>query len=283
MARDNKQVFRFVQTAQANGSNQLLVQNYAASASVLSSGASFSFSAAATASSWSQGVSQTLNRAGFRTTNADQSIVVSGETSALLNDPALWGNLNTAERYCHVIIQPYGAILGTTRFEVFVEGASDSGTGTAGTDWSAISNSVPLPINATYTAPSALVISNGIGTLAAHGFQVGDVLVTRAAATNLAIAQPIYVVSVSSTSTSTFTVSKTPYGPIDTTISASSSVFDKCVSRRLLAIPIGPNPKPFVRLVVRALPNSGTTPSTNTGVVIDSAYLTMGRDCAALI
>jgi hypothetical protein len=281
MARDNKQVFRFVQTAQANGSNQLLVQNYAASASVLSSGASFSFSAAATASSWSQGVSQTLNRAGFRTTNADQSIVVSGETSATLNDPALWGNLNGAERYCHVVISPYGAILGTTRFEIFVEGASDSGTGTAGTDWSAISTSVPLPINATYTAPSALVISSGIGTLASHGFQVGDILVTRAAATNLAIAQPIYVVSV--TNTSTFTVSKTPYGPIDTTISASSSVFDKCVSRRLLAIPMGPNPKPWIRLVVRALPNSSVTPSTNTGVVIDSAYLTMGRDCAALI
>ena len=282
MARDAKQVFRFVQTAQNNGTNQLLVQNYAGSTTVASNGASFSFSAAATSGSWSQGVSQTINRGGFRTIVGDQTNIVTGETNGIANDPALWGNLNGAERYCRVVVAPYGAILSTTRFEVFVEGASDSGTGTAGSDWSAISGSIPLPVNAGYLPPSAFTIASGIGTLAGHGFEVGDILVPRAAGTNLLIAQPLYVVAV--TSSSTFTVSRTPYSNItDTAVSATSATFDRCRPRRVLALPLTPNPKPWVRLVVRAIPNSGVTPSTNTGCVIDSAYLTMGRDCAALI
>lgn len=282
MARDNKQVFRFVQTVQNNNNNQLLVQNQSASGSIQTQGATFVFGAAGAAGLWAQGVSTTLNRAGFRTVIADQTNIVSGETNGTLNDPALFGNTNGFERYCHVMVAPFGVIPTTVRWEVFVEGASDAGNGTAGTDWSAISSSIPLPVNATYTATSAFAIASGVGTLANHGFEVGDILLPRAAGTNIAIYQPMYVVAIPTTST--FHVSKTPgSGIIDTTISVTSAVHDRARPRRVLAIPISPNPKPWVRVVVRAIPSgNATTPAVNTGVVIDSAYLTMGRDSASL-
>lgn len=282
MARDARQVFRFVQTAQNNNNMQLLVQNQNASTTIPTQGATFAFGAAGTGGFWAQGVSNTINRAGFRTTVADQTNLITGETSGILNDPALFGNLNGAERYCHVVVAPFGAIPTTVRWEVLVEGASDAGNGTAGTDWSAISASIPLPVNTGYTATSAFAIASGVGTLANHGFEVGDILLPRAAGTNIAIYQPMYVVAIPTLNT--FHVSKTPgSGIIDTTISVSSAAHDRARPRRVLAIPLTPNPKPWARVVVRALPANNTiTPAINTGVVIDSAFLTMGRDCAAL-
>lgn len=281
MARDAKQVFRFVQTVQNNTNNQLLVQNQNASGSIVTQGAVFVFGAAGASGVWSQGTSNTLNRAGFRTTVADQTNLVSGETNGILNDPALFGNLNGAERYCHVVVAPFGAIPTTVRWEVLVEGASDTGNGTAGTDWSAISSSIPLPVNTGYLATSAFAVVNGVGTLTNHGFEVGDILLPRAAGTNIAIYQPMYVVA--TPNVNTFWVSKTPgSGIIDTTISVTSAAHDRARPRRVLAIPIAPNPKPWARVVVRAIPTGAVTPAINTGIVIDSAFLTMGRDCAAL-
>lgn len=282
MARDAKQVFRFVQTAQVNNNNQLLVQNQNASTTIATQGATFTFGAVGTAGLWAQGISTTLNRAGFRTVIADQTNMVTGETNGIPNDPALFGNTNGFERYCHVVIAPFGAIPSIMRWEVYVEGASDSGVGTAGNDWTAISSSIPVPTNTGYLPTSAFAVVNGVGTLNAHGFEVGDILLPRAAGTNIAIYQPMYVVA--TPTINTFNVSKTPgSGIIDTTISVSSAVHDRPRQRRVLAIPISPNPKPWVRVVVRAIPNgSVTVPAINTGVVIDSAYLTMGRDCASL-
>lgn len=281
MARDGKQVFRFLTVAQANGSNQLNVVSYNNSASVNSTGAVIAFTANGVSGSWSQGVSNTINRSGFRTTNADQTLIVSGETSAILNDPALFGNLNGAERYCHVTVAPYGAHVAAVRFEVLVEGASDSGTGTTGTDWSAISSSIPIPVPTAGALTSTVTIASGIGTLAAHGFEVGQILIPQAGGTNLALGQPVFVTSI--LSSSTFGVSKTPYSMVtDTTVSTGSIVFSRPNTRRVLAIPLCANPKPWVRVVVRAIPNSGTVPQAHTGVLVDNAFLTMGRDCAAL-
>jgi len=255
MARDGKQVLRFLTVAQANGSNQLQVTNYGASTTVLSSGATMGFVSTGVSGSWSQGVSNTLNRAGFRNTNADQTIVVSGETSAILNDPALFANTNGAERYCHVTVAPYGAHVAAVRFEVLVEGASDTGLGAASTDWSAISSAIPIPVNGGTT--KTVVFSNGQGTLATHGLNIGDILIPRAAGGGFSNVQ-------------------------DTTITQASATYDVCHQRRVLAIPIAPNPKPWVRVIVRAIPNSGTTPAANVGVLVDNAFLTMGRDSASL-
>ena len=281
MARDGKQVFKFLTVAQANASNQLNVVSYNNSASVVSTGAVIAFTAVGSAGIWSQGVSTTINRAGFRTTNADQTLIVSGETSAILNDPALFGNLNGAERYCHVTVAPFGAHVGTVRFEMLVEGASDSGTGTAGTDWSAISSSIPIPVPTAGALTSTVTIASGIGTLAAHGFEVGQILIPQTAGTNIALGQPVFVTSI--LSPSTFGVSKTPFSMVtDTTVSTGSIVFSRPNTRRVLAIPIAANPKPWVRVVVRAIPTGTATPAASIGVLVDNVFLAMGRDCAAL-
>lgn len=280
MARDSKQVFRFLQVAQNNGNSQLNVMNYNNSASVQATGAAIGFNGTGAANMWAVGASTTINRAGFRTTVADQTNIISGETSGILNDPALFGNLNGTERYCHVTVAPFGAHLATVRFEITVEGASDTGLGAAGTDWSPIGSAIPIPVAAAVT--KALVISSGVGTLASHGLNVGDILIPQTAGTGFAIHQPLYVVSLPTTNpTGTVGLSRTPgSGIIDTTLGGSVT-FTQCNTRRVLAIPLSPNPKPWVRVAVRVLA-SGVTPAAHVGVVIDNAFLTMGRDTASL-
>jgi hypothetical protein len=280
MARDSKQVFRFLQVAQNNGNNQLNIMNYNNSASIQTTGAAIGFNAVGSANMWSVGASTTINRGGFRTTIADQTNIISGETSATPNDPALFGNLNGSERYCHVTLAPYGAHLATVRFEITVEGASDTGVGTAGTDWSPIGSSIPIPVASAVT--KALVISSGVGTLATHGLNVGDILIPQTAGTGFAIHQPLYVVSLPTPNpTGTVGLSKTPgSGIIDTSLSGSVT-FTLCNTRRVLAIPLSANPKPWVRVAVRVLAQ-GATPAAHVGVVIDNAFLTMGRDTASL-
>lgn len=280
MARDAKQVFRFLQVAQNNGNNQLNVMNYNNSSTIPTTGAAIGFNATGGANMWAQGVSTTINRGGFRTTNADQSIIVSGETSGILNDPALFGNTNGAERYCHVSVSPYGAHVAAVRFEVTIEGASDTGLGAAGTDWSPIGSAIPLVVQSAVT--KALVISSGIGTLASHDLKIGDILIPQTAGTGFAIHQPLYVVTLPSTNpTGTVGLSKTPgSGIVDTTLGGTVT-FTVCNTRRTLAIPLCPNPKPWVRVAVRVLA-LGATPAAHVGVVLDNAFLTMGRDSASL-
>lgn len=285
MARDNKQVFRFVQAAFGVNANQMAVVNYAVGATP-STGAALYMSSAGTNGFWYQGFSNTLNRAGFRDTNGDQSILVSGETSAILNDPALVGNTNGAERYCHVTIGGFGPIANTSQWEVLVQGASDSGTGTAGTDWSAISSAIPFTATAGNSTKS-VTLSNGIGTLAGHLLQVGDILIPRANGTTGFVAgQPLFVVTLPAANPSgTFGLSKTPgSGIVDTTLTlVAANTYDVVTPRRTLAIPIAPNPKPWARVVVRALPSGNTNAVPQfSGVWMDNVWLTMGRDSASL-
>lgn len=281
MARDNKQVFRFVSVTQAAATNQMEGKNYGLSTTVPSTGVAFSMPAAGTAGIWYQGFSQTLNRAGFRTANADQSILVSGETSAIANDPALLGNTNGNERYCHVLVTPFGPHAATSQWEVLVQGASDTGLGTAGTDWTAISGAIPIT-NLQGNKTRTIVVTNGVVNLAAHDLAVGDVLFPRANGTNIVAGQPLFVTSV--VNSGQFWLSRTPgSGIADSAISGTSNIYDVGNPRRVLAIPITPNPKPWTRVVVRAIPTGSSTQVVQwTGVFLDQCWLTMGRDSASL-
>lgn len=293
MARDFKQVLRFAQQA-FNAANQFQTNNYAMSTSVQSTGALIGLPAAssATASLWYRGTSAALNRAGFRNTNGDQSILVSGETSGILNDPATIGNTDKYEGYLRFQYAPVGA-LNTTNVvnEVFVEAASDSGTGTAGTDWTAISASLPVAPIASYAAKTITAFSAGVVTCAAHGLQNGAVVFFAALTpSGFALFQPLFVVNAT---TNTFGVTLVRGSSVtDTTLSASGTFTNalhysnnpgSTNGPRIITIPVTPSAKPWVRLVYRVVPNSGTTVASAQALWIDQVGFVVARDTAAVI
>ena len=279
MARDGKLTFRFVQQAFA-AANLLQVTNYNTSTTVSSSGAAFTMSTAAgTTSFFYQGTSNALNRGGFRQMNADQSLLTGTETSALVNDPALFGSTSFEDSYVHVLVQTYGAMAGN--FELFVQGASDSGTGTAGTDWTQVSGSINLTatelnIPSTGTSMTAGVIT----TTDPHGLNVGDVIIPRSNGTNFVAYQPLICVSVPTARTAGF--SKVSGGVLDTTLASGAIVYSRPTQRRVISIPLNTSLKPWVRIMVRAIPAAGGAVAQHTGVWIDQAFISMGRDTAAV-
>lgn len=279
MARDNKQTFRFVQQGFA-AANLLQVNNYAMGATQ-STGGVFFQTVAGTTSFFYQGNSVALNRGGFRNTNADQTILVSGETSAIANDPAIIGNTNGSERYLHALVSTYGA-MSTTSFELFLQGASDSGTGTAGTDWVTISGSVALVSTTDLNIPSAgtSITAGVMTTSAAHQLNVGDVIVPRGAGTGFAAYQPLIVVTVPTATTAG--LSLVAGGVVNTALSGSGIVYSRPSTRRVVSAPIGPSTRPWVRVMVRAIPPAAGAVPVNTGVWVDQCWLTMGRDTAAV-
>lgn len=297
MARDFKQVLRFAQQA-FNAANQFQTNNYAMSTSVQSTGALIGLPAAssATASLWYRGTSAALNRAGFRNTNGDQTILVSGETSGILNDPATIGNTDKYEGYLRFQYAPVGA-LNTSNVvnEVFVEAASDSGTGTAGTDWTAISASLPVqPVGTTavpYAAKTITAFSGGVVSCSSHGLQNGAVVFFAALTpTNFALFQPLFVVNATA---NTFGVTTVRGSAVtDTTLSASGTFTNALHwsnnpgatnGPRIITIPVTPSAKPWVRLVYRVVPASGTTVASAQGLWIDQVGFVVARDTAAVI
>jgi hypothetical protein len=274
MARDAKLVLRFNTQAFA-AANAMRVETYNGGSSA--SGAVFYMTSAGTTSFFYQGFSNTLNFSGFRTTNADQSIIVSGETSGIVNDPAIVGNTGNPIKYVHAICQTYGSY-GNTSFEAFLQGASDSGTGTAGSDWSPISGSVALVSGTDSTIAGA--VSSGQLTAASHGLSVGDVIIPRTSNGTVNAFRPLVVVAVPDSGTAHLSQA---YGfPRDTTLSAASLTYTKPTSRRTIAIPVGPNAKPWVRLAVRAIPAAAGAVPIQTGVFFDQVFLSVGRDTAAV-
>jgi hypothetical protein len=281
MARDGKLTLRFSQTA-FNAANQFAVVNYGNSATA-TSGAVIHSSATAT--------TNTLNRAGFRDTNADQSILVSGETSAILNDPAVIGGTSITERYIRITYAPIGP-LNTTNvlYELEVEAASDTGLGTASTDWTNIGGSIPvspIPSYATVVSTAAGVVAGVVTTASAHGLTAGTVLVARAAGTGYAVGEPLFVVPLTTT---TFGLTKIAgSGVVNTALStaASAQTFDRsgvvgaAGGPRIITVPINANTKPFIRVAFRATPNSGTTVAQYSGVWIDNVFMTSARDSSA--
>lgn len=291
MARDNKLTFRFLQTA-FNAANQFNVVNYGNSSTVQSSGASFVATTAGTSGIWYRGASVALNRGGFRDTNADQSILVSGETSAILNDPAIIGGTTPFERWVRVTYAPVGplASIANVLYEIEVEAASDSGTGTAGTDWTNIGGSIPVTPIASYAnvvSTAAGMVAGVVTTAAAHGLTAGTVLIPRAAGTGYAIAEPLFVIPLTAT---TFGVTKRAGSAVqDTTLStaASAQTFERsglagqAGGPRIINLPINANTKPWVRVIVRATPISGQAVPQWSGVWLDNVFMTAGRDSAA--
>lgn len=293
MARDFKQNLRFVQQA-FNAANQFQTNNYAMSTSVQSTGALIGLPAAssATASLWYRGNSVALNRAGFRNTNGDQSILVSGETSGILNDPAIIGNTDKFEGYLRFQYAPVGA-LNTSGVvsEVFVEAASDSGTGTAGTDWTAISASLPLAPIASYAAKTITAFSAGTVSCTSHGLQNGAVVFFAALTpTNFALFQPLFVVNASANQFDVTTVRGSSVK--DSTLSATGTLTNalhysnnpgSTNGPRIVTIPVTPSVKPWVRVVYRVVPASGTTVASAQGLWIDQVGFVVARDTAAVI
>jgi hypothetical protein len=290
MARDNKLTLRFAQTAFA-AANQFSVVNYGNSSTATSGAVIHTSATAATASLWYRGATNALNRAGFRDTNADQSLLVSGETSAILNDPAIIGGTSATERWVRCTYAPIGPLnTSGVVFEIEVEAASDSGTGTAGTDWTNIGASIPVnPIAsyATVVSTAAGVVAGVATTASAHGLTAGTVLVARVAGTGFAVGEPLFVIPLTAT---TFGLTKTPgSGVTNTALStaASAQTFDRsgiagfAGGPRIISIPINQNTKPWIRVVFRATPASGTTVAQYGGVWIDNVFMTAGRDSSA--
>ena len=88
----------------------------------------------------------------------------------------------------------------------------------------------------------------------------------------------------------TFGLTKTSgSGVVNTGLStaASAQTFDRsgiagfAGGPRIINVPINANTKPWIRVVFRATPNSGTTVAQYSGVWIDNVFMTMGRDSSA--
>ena len=288
MARDGKQALKFIQQAFA-AANQFQTNNYAMSTGTQSTGALITSGAnSPTASLWYAGQTVAFNRSGFRTMNADQSLLTSTETSAILNDPAQIANTENFQSYVRFQYMSAGALntSGVTH-EVHLQVASDSGTGTAGTDWQQVSASLPIPVIASYTAKTASVaVASGVFTYAAaHGLVNGQVIwVTSGTPSGFAVYQPLFVVNVATNGLSHGVSLVYGSSVTNTALSTSTAPSVSYTSLpRIVSIPLAMTNKPWVRLQYRAIPNSGTTIAAAAGVWIDNISIVEGRDTSAVI
>lgn len=289
MARDGRQILRFIQQAFGANTNQLQTNNYAMGATA-STGAVISATTAGTAGFWYAGNTVALNRSGFRDTNADQSIIVSGETSAILNDPAIYGNTETSEQsYIRFAYAPFGP-LNTTNvaFEIIAQAASDSGSGTAGTDWTQISDSQVVSPITSYAAKTSVTISGGYATYgSAHGLVNGQIVYASASTSPVGFVnnQPMFVCEVDPNFPLRHGLSLVPYAATrNTGLSATGVTIQYSGLPRIQVVALSPTAKPWVRLMFRALPSGNSTTVTQfAGCWIDNVGLSVGRDVPALI
>jgi len=290
MARDGKQPLKFIQQAFA-AANQFQTNNYAMSTGTQSTGALITSGGnTPTASLWYAGQSVAFNRSGFRTMNADQSLLTSSETSAILNDPAQIANTENFQSYVRLQYMSAGALntSGVTH-EVHVQAASDSGTGTAGTDWQQISASLPIPVIASYAAKSTSVaVAAGVFTYAsAHGLVNGQVIwVIAGTPTGFALYQPLFVVNVAANGLSHGVALVAGSSVTNTGLSTSAALTSNVGYTslpRIMSIPLTKTNKPWIRLQYRAIPNSGTTVAVAAGVWIDNVGIVEGSDTSAVI
>lgn len=283
MARDSKLVFNFT-NANSGNAGTLNVWNPTLTGTTAtayfaapSGGATYGFQRAA---------SNALNKSGFRDQQADQSQIatINSVVSAIANDPAVVGNTEMYEAYVRVTYGQLGAALASgQQLQILIEAASDSGTGTAGTDWSPVSSAVIVSTAPrTYGSQGSYAMASGVVTLASHGLVLGDVVMfTGASMTNYTAGQPLYVVAV--VDANTFRVSTTPNGAVASTYSGTSmTVYATPVTgKRIVSIPCAPTAKPWLRVAVYSL-STGTASVQYSGVFIQDAFVTIGRDSAAL-
>lgn len=288
MARDGKLVFTFTKITSGNV-GQMNVFN-APNAGTGNYGASCLNVPASTQSyGLVKGVSNALNRAGFRDQSADQSLIATSNsiTSAITNDPAVFGNTEMYEGYVRIAYGQLGASLAaSSQLLILIEAASDSGTGTAGTDWTPISGSVNVTNAARTLTVSSSPLTNGVLTITAgSGIQPGDV-VSLAGGTITGSSyidyQPFYVTSVNATGTSVV-LSTTPNGAAAAiSNSGTPTVYvTPAGGKRIVSLPLAPTAKPWLRLAAYSI-GGGTAQTTGAGVWIQDAFVTISRDSAAL-
>lgn len=135
MARDAKLIFSYTTAAASLPALQITGGTTGGGTVVLSGGIGV----------WTKGSSNALNVGGFRNMLADRNqFITGGDASAITNDPAISGNMGQ-EWYVRLAVSQTSLVIGAgSNITVLVEAASDSGTGTAGTDWTPVSSGVAI-------------------------------------------------------------------------------------------------------------------------------------------
>lgn len=288
MARDGKLTFSWTyDNTAASGTGGLRIGNYAAAGTTAqawiwnpSGGTNYNFQRA---------VSSALNKSGYRDQQADQSQIGTPNSivSAISNDPSVFGQTEMYEGYVRVTYGQLGsALVANTNVWIVVEAASDSGTGTAGTDWSPISNSINLatPTSAQSRSVPTGTTLNGVFSSTAHGLAVGDIVVftANAAGSGLTNTQPYFVSTVPNVNS--FTLAATANGATIGTITGHTSwtAFATPAQRRVVSISVAPTVKPWLRVAVYGVSTGAAALPQYTGVWIQDAFVTLGRDSATL-
>jgi len=289
MARDAKLNFTWTAATTptvANGGLQ--ITNFAATGTT--SYAWVFNNAASTAYFFNRASSNALNKSGFRDQTADQSLISTSNSvvSAIANDPSVFGNTEMYEAYVRVTYGQLGAVqAATTTMWLLVEAASDSGTGTAGTDWSPVSSSINVGVSTGTLLARPIAVtstSSGVFTVAsAHGLQPGDIIVATAATTagGITLELPYYINTVPSSTT--FTLASSFNGATLTSLTGGATITMIATpsGRRVLSIPVSPTAKPWLRVSVYATSGS-TALAKDSGVWIQDAFITVSRDSAAV-
>ena len=286
MARDSKLNLTFTRdVASVVGNGALRVENLAGTASTTDRNVLVFANAAGGANDFLRASSNALNMGGFRNTLADASVFgTQAGGSAITSDPAINGNTSFYETYLRVTFASAGvAAAASTKSFLVVEAASDSGTGTAGSDWQAVSPQIDVASSGAVRAITTGTTSSGVVTAgAAHGLSVGDIVVfTANTGGTVTLQKPYYVNTVPSTTT--FTVSNSVNGATDTTVTGQTAFTATATpaQKRLIGIAISPTVRPWIRLSV-VMVGTGTVAASQ-AVWVQDATISMSRDSAATI
>jgi hypothetical protein len=285
MARDSKLVFKFTREVTATAATGgLRINNLTATAGITNNAYVY-LDAAGTAYNFNRAGSNGLNIGGFRQTLGDAaSFGAQADVSAVTNDPAIIGNTAQSEAYVRVTYAMAGQLNAATNLvQLVIEAASDSGTGTAGTDWTAVSAGVNASAGAAARLVPTGTAASGVFTSTAHGLVVGDIVVftSGTTATSLTVQKPYFVNT--TTGANTFTLSNTLNGSTDATIAITTSfvAYATPLQKRIVSIPVAPTTKPWLRVAVQNIAGA-TAQVANVGVWIQDAFYTVGRDMASI-
>lgn len=123
-----------------------------------------------TANQWAIGYSDALNFTQWRNQIADNTNLVSGvATSAIVNDPILPNGTSNAEYYLRAALAPVGFV-GPEACQIIVQGANDTGSGTApttNTSWSQVSGVGTCPATATAVTVNGTAATPAVFTVTA--------------------------------------------------------------------------------------------------------------------
>lgn len=290
MARDSKLNFTFTRATGAS-IPALSINNTSDTASTTDRSAFVYADAAGGSADFLRAGSNAIAIGGFRNTLADASVLVTqAGGSAIANDPAIVGNTSFAELYCRVVFASAGvAAAANTKTFLVVEAASDSGTGTAGSDWQAVSPMIDVATSGAVRAltfPTAAASAGVYTTSSAHGLSVGDLVVFSAVGTGSgtipAAKRPLFVATVPSDTTFTLTATYGGAALTSATITTGTTTATAApAQKRLIGIQISPTARPWLRLAVNIL-GTGTAAASQ-GVWIQDATITVGRDSAVTL